>query len=138
MKLFRLFAILLAIGFITSVGVVTAAGSSDTHTITMKALNGSGEDGTAVISETDQGLSVVISLKNAPKDVPQPTHIHAGNCGKINASPEYPLENTVNGKGSSVVKGVKLADLMSGKYAVNVHKSGDDIATYVSCGNINK
>ena len=138
MKLFRLTAILLAIGFITSVGVVTAAGSTDSHTIVMKSLNGSGEDGTAVVSQTDQGISVVVSLKNAPKDVPQPTHIHAGNCGKINASPEYPLENTVNGKGSSIVKGVKLADLMSGKFAVNVHKSGDDLPTYVYCGNINK
>ena len=138
MKLFRLTAILLAIAFVTSVGVVMAADSSNSVTITMKALNGSGEDGTAVVSQTDQGLSVVVTLKNAPKDVPQPTHIHAGNCGKINAAPEYPLENTVNGKGSSIVKGVKLADLMAGKFAVNVHKSGDDLATYVSCGNINK
>lgn len=137
MKLLRLTAILLAIGFITSIGVVTAAGSTDSHTIVMKALNGSGEDGTAVVSQTDAGLSVVVTLKNAPKDVPQPTHIHAGNCGKINAAPEYPLNNTVNGKGSSIVKGVKLADLMTGKYAVNVHKSADDIPTYVSCGNIN-
>jgi hypothetical protein len=137
-KLFRLSAILLAIAFTATIGAVMAADSSNSVTITMKALNGSGEDGTAVVSETAQGLSVVIDLKNAPKDVPQPTHIHVGSCGKIKASPEYPLENTVNGKGSSIVKGVKLADLMAGKFAVNVHKSGDDLATYVSCGNINK
>lgn len=137
MKHFRLTAVLLALAFTASLGVVMAAGS-DSQTITMKALNGSGEDGTAVVTQTDAGLQVVISLKNAPKDTPQPTHIHAGNCGKINAAPEYPLENTVNGKGTSVVKGVKLGDLMSGKYAINVHKSGDDLATYASCGNINK
>jgi Cu/Zn superoxide dismutase len=136
-KHFRLTAVLLALAFTASLGVVMAAGS-DSQTITMKALNGSGEDGTAVVTQTDAGLQVVISLKNAPKDTPQPTHIHAGNCGKINAAPEYPLENTVNGKGTSVVKGVKLGDLMSGKYAINVHKSGDDLATYASCGNINK
>ena len=137
MKHFRLTAVLLALAFTASRGVVMAA-CSDSQTITMKALNGSGEDGTAVVTQTDAGLQVVISLKNAPKDTPQPTHIHAGNCGKINAAPEYPLENTVNGKGTSVVKGVKLGDLMSGKYAINVHKSGDDLATYASCSNINK
>jgi len=73
---------------------------------------------------------------NAPKDVPQPTHIHIGTCGNINKAPEYPLRNTVNGAATTVVPGVKLSDLMAGKYAVNVHKSGDDLGTYVSCGNV--
>ena len=134
MKSLRFLAILLALAVTVTGGVYA---KSDSHVIVMTALNGSGEDGTATVTQTADGLSVVISLKNAPKDVAQPTHIHAGNCGKINAAPEYPLSNTVNGKGSSLVKGVKLSDLMSGKYAVNVHKSGDDLPTYVSCGNIN-
>lgn len=134
MKSLRFLAILLALAVTVTGGVYA---KSDSHVIVMTALNGSGEEGTATVTQTADGLSVVISLKNAPKDVAQPTHIHAGNCGKIKAAPEYPLSNTVNGKGSSLVKGVKLSDLMSGKYAVNVHKSGDDLPTYVSCGNIN-
>jgi hypothetical protein len=134
MKSLRFLAVLLALAVTVTTGVFAKNAS---HTIAMTALNGSGEDGTATITQTAEGLSVVISLKNAPKDVPQPTHIHAGNCGNINAAPEYPLSNTVNGKGSSIVKGVKLSDLMSGKFAVNVHKSADDLPTYFSCGNIN-
>jgi len=128
----------LALGAALVVALATSAIADPTsHTIPMKSLNGSGEDGTATLTQLPNGLQVVLSLKNAPKDVPQPTHIHVGNCGNINKAPEYPLQNTVNGKATSVVPGVKLSDLMQAKFAVNVHKSGDDLGTYVSCGNIN-
>jgi Cu/Zn superoxide dismutase len=105
-------------------------------TIKMVALNKSGENGTATLTQMPDGLHVVVKLKNAPKDVPQPTHIHIGTCGNINKAPEYALQNTVNGEATSVVPGVKLSDLMSAHYAVNVHKSGDDLGTYVSCGDV--
>ena len=117
-------------------GTVCTAYAADSLTIKMKALNDSGENGTAVLTQQADGVRVVVTLDGAPKDTPQPTHIHIGTCGNINKAPEYPLENTVDGKGDSVVKGIKLSDLTSGKYAVNVHKSGTDIATYVSCGNV--
>ena len=81
------------------------------------------------------GVQVVVTLKNAPDDA-QPTHIHIGTCGNINKAPEFALLNTVNGKSSTVVKGVSLKQLLAGHYAVNVHKSTSDLATYVSCGNI--
>jgi len=57
-------------------------------------------------------------------------------CVNINLAPEYPLHNTVDGKASTIVPGVKLSDLLTSKYAINVHKSTDDLATYFSCGNI--
>lgn len=104
-------------------------------TVQMKALNGSNENGTAVVSQDGDNLKVVIKLDNGT-DEAQPTHIHAGQCDNINKAPEYPLEPTVGGKGTSIVKGVKLSDLTSGKFAINVHKSASDLGTYVSCGNI--
>ncbi len=113
-----------------------AFAAPDTLTIPMKALNDSGETGTAVLTQQDDGVHVAVTLKNAPKDTAQPTHIHIGTCGNINKAPEYGLVNTVDGKGESVVKGVKLSDLTAGKYAINIHKSGDDLGTYVSCGDI--
>ncbi len=130
---FRLgaFALVLAMA-----GPACAFAASDSLTIPMKALNDSGETGTAVLTQQDDGVHVAVTLKNAPKDTPQPTHIHIGTCGNINKAPEYSLVNTVDGKGDSVVKGVKLSDLTAGKYAINVHKSSDDLATYVSCGDI--
>ena len=114
----------------------TAAGAATTHvTVDMKALNGSGETGSATLTQQDDGVKVVVTLKGAPATA-QPTHIHKGTCAKINAAPEYPLTSVTNGTSTTVVKGVKLADLLSSDYAINVHKSPDDLATYVSCGDI--
>ena len=123
----------LSFAIAVSTGVGSAA--SDSVTIPMKSLNDSGETGTAVLTQQDEGVQVVVTLKNAPK-MDQPTHIHAGTCSNINKSPEYGLRNTVDGKSTSIVKGIKLSDLTSGKYAINVHKSADDLGTYVSCGDI--
>lgn len=104
-------------------------------TVTMKALNDSGETGTATITQQTDGVKIVVDLKNAPKAA-QPTHVHVGTCGKIKAAPEYPLVNTEDGKGTTVLKGVTIEQLLKGDYAINVHKSADDLGTYVSCGNI--
>jgi hypothetical protein len=120
-------------------GIIAAsppASAPTTITIKMVAQNDSGENGTAVLTQVADGTRVEVKLDGAPTDVAQPTHIHVGNCGHINKAPEYPLTATTNGTGVSTVKGVQLADLLKGTYAINVHKSGTDIGTYVSCGNI--
>jgi Cu/Zn superoxide dismutase len=120
-------------------GVLAATASADaptTVTIKMVAQNDSGETGTATLTQVADGVRVSVKLDGAPKDVPQPTHIHVGNCGHSNKAPEYPLASTTNGASLSTVKGIQLADLLKGTYAINVHKSADDLGTYVSCGNI--
>ena len=115
-------------------GVAGAAMAPTTLIVTMKALNGSGETGTAVLTDTSAGVKVVVSLTHG--DGAQPTHIHAGTCDKINKAPEWPLQNTADGHGTSVVAGVTIAQLLKSSYAINVHKSTSDLATYVSCGDI--
>jgi Cu/Zn superoxide dismutase len=135
MKITR--SMLLGLAIATAVASASPAIAADKSiTIKMVAENGSGEDGTATLTQIADGVRVVVELKNAPADTPQPTHIHIGTCAKIKAAPEYPLANTVNGKGAATVAGVSLDDLLKGSYAVNVHKSGTDLGTYVSCGNI--
>jgi hypothetical protein len=125
-------AALVALGGATLVATHAAV---TTVTVQMKALNGSGEDGTATVSQETDGVKVIVSLKNAPAG-PQPTHIHIGTCGNIKAAPEYGLVSVENGSSTSVVKGVTLDDLLKGHYAINVHKSTSDLGTYVSCGDI--
>ena len=112
-----------------------AVAATTAVTIDMKALNGSGETGTATLTQTSDGVKIVVTLKNAPAAA-QPTHIHVGTCGNIKAAPEYGLVSLTNGTSTSTVKGVTLDDLLKGKYAINVHKSADDLGTYVSCGDI--
>ena len=102
--------------------------------IIMNAQNGSNENGTATLTQQADGVQVVIALENATGS--QPSHIHPGTCAKLDPAPKYPLSNTVDGKGTTVVKGVTIADLLKGGFAINVHKSTSDLATYVSCGDI--
>jgi hypothetical protein len=127
---------LLGAALASVVAATALAAAPTTITIKMVAQNDSGENGTATLTDTTDGTRVEVKLDGAPKDVAQPTHIHVGNCGHINKAPEYPLEPTTNGDGVSTVKGVHLADLLKGTYAINVHKSSTEIATYVACGNI--
>lgn len=104
-------------------------------TVTMNAQNGSGEDGTATLTQTSGGVQVNISLKNGTAAA-QPAHIHPGTCANLNPAPQYMLTSVTNGTSSTVVKGVTLAQLTSGSFAINVHKSTSDLGTYVSCGDI--
>ena len=111
-------------------------GSAKAVTVRMHAQNKSGESGTAKLTPMGADKTqVVISLKGAPKGTPQPAHIHEGSCAKLDPKPKYGLENVVDGKSSTVVpQGI---DAVRGM-AINVHKSADDIKTYVSCGDIGK
>ncbi|HUZ50117.1 MAG TPA: hypothetical protein VMW12_10365 [Candidatus Dormibacteraeota bacterium] len=127
--------LLVAVAAAAVLGASAGAATPTTVMFPMKALNASGETGTATVTQVATGVKVVVSLKGAPATA-QPTHIHVGTCDNINKAPKYPLANTVNGKSTTVVKGVTLAQLLAGHYAVNVHKSATAIGTYVSCGNI--
>jgi len=105
--------------------------------VTMKAQNASGETGTATLTQQGADIVVKIALKGAPSTA-QPAHIHMGTCANLNPVPKYPLSNVVNGASTTTLKGMKLASLQTGGFAINVHKSATDIKTYVSCGDIAK
>jgi hypothetical protein len=110
--------------------------SSTALNINMGAENNSGMTGTASVKDVPGGVRVEISLKNAPSHVNQPAHIHKGTCAKLDPAPWKPLNNVVRGKSDTTVQGITVADLKKGQYAINVHKSAADLATYVSCGDL--
>jgi hypothetical protein len=104
--------------------------------ITLIDENGSGEDGSAQLTDQGDGTTKVeLLMLNAPDGAVQPAHIHKGSCATLDPAPAYPLNNIVEGKSTTVVK-VTLAELTSAKYAINVHKSAAEAAVYVSCGNL--
>ena len=111
-------------------------GSAKSVNVRMHAQNKSGESGSAKLTpEGADKTRVEISLKGAPSGTPQPAHIHEGSCAKLDPKPKYGLENVVDGKSTTVVpQGI---DAVRGM-AINVHKSADDLKTYVSCGDIGK
>src|ERR1700722_478545 len=127
----------LALAATANVSAQTSSASATSATVTMNAQNGSGETGTAKLEQTGSDVTVTLSLTGGGSD-PQPAHIHPGTCAKLNPAPKYPLTNVVGGKSVTVLKGMKLSDLETGAFAINVHKSTSDIGTYVSCGDIPK
>ena len=122
------------LAFAIGVGAASAA-APKTLTVPMKAEHGSGENGTATLTQTAKGVTIVVDIKGAPAGA-QPTHIHPGTCTKLNPAPEYPLSSIVKGKSTTTLSGVSLGSLMGGKFSINVHKSANDLADYVSCGEI--
>jgi hypothetical protein len=110
--------------------------SGSVMNINMGAMNGSKQDGSASISNKGKGVEVVVKLNNEPKGASEPSHIHQGTCKKINPAPWKPLKNVVGGTATTMVPGVTVAELKKGTYAINVHKSANDLKTYVSCGDL--
>jgi Cu/Zn superoxide dismutase len=113
-----------------------AAAATSTLTLKLNAQNGSGENGTATLTQTAGAVNVVISIPNGPAG-PQPAHIHDGTCDGI-LGVAYGLTSLANGNSTTVIKGITIDQLLAGKYAINVHKSTDNMGNYVACANIVK
>src|SRR5215211_5082170 len=79
-----------------------------------------------------------------------PAHIHSGTCTDL-GDVVAPLTDVTNigsdadrtgaasaipVKSSETVVDMPLQDLIDGEYAINVHKSADEIDTYIACGDI--
>ena len=77
---------------------------------------------------------MVVLLDN-PAPGPEPAHIHEGSCPVPNATPLYPLSSVENGKSETVLD-VNMGALLDDAMAINIHRSPQEIAVYVSCGDI--
>lgn len=126
--------ILAAVAAIAAV-VAAAPALAEGTKINLKAQNGSGENGTVTMTPQGDKTQIVIKLTGAPAGVPQPAHIHDGTCAKLDAKPRVPLQNVVDGTSTTVVA-MKIDELVKQGGAVNVHKSTDDLKTYVACGDL--
>lgn len=104
--------------------------------INMGQQNNSGEAGNASVVDEKGGVNVAIHIKSEPKGASQPAHIHKGTCTKLDPVPWKPLNPVVNGQSMTHLKGISVAEIKKGKYAINVHKSANDLKTYVSCGDL--
>jgi len=99
--------------------------AADSATAKLAPQNNSGESGTATLTKAgDNQTKVVLEVKGAPSGGPQPVHIHKGTCDKL-----------VNGKSETTVN-ASLDSLEKGGYAINGHKSPQEVSTYVFCGTI--
>ena len=111
-----------------------AAGSI---TIKLDVLNNSGQTGSATLTPQGSQTLVVLNLSTGPAgaSTAQPMHVHKGNCGPTLADVVYPLADLKEGKSSTTVP-ASLDSLQTGAFAINAHKSLQEVAVYTACGNI--
>ena len=129
-------SLLLAGLAIVAFGQLSAAAATSTLTVALHEQNGSGESGTATLTQVGSDVKVVISLKGAP-DTAQPAHIHDGTCAKPGAVYKA-LADVVKGSSTKVLTDVTIDKLVDGTYSINVHESASNLGKYVACGNIVK
>ncbi|MBI4338851.1 MAG: hypothetical protein HY680_02735, partial [Chloroflexi bacterium] len=92
--------------------------------------SGSGQTGIAVLTAQGEVTEVVLL---ATTDISELNHIHTSTCSVVGGV-KYPLTNMKNGQSTTVVNAT-LESLMTGGFAIRLHKKGD-AATYTSCGDI--
>ena len=115
---------------------VTNAMSVHAMTINMGAQNGSKQDGQAWLKDTPGGLWVKVMVHNEPRGASEPAHIHVGPCSKLNPAPVKLLSNIVHGNSVTTLKGVTIAWIKKGHYAINAHQGSANLKRYVSCGDL--
>lgn len=115
---------------------ITGTSATGIVVVQLDQKSSSGQTGTATLTSTiDNKTQVVIELKGEPPDAQEPAHIHTGTCKKLNPKPAYPLTNVSGGTSTTTVN-ASLSSLETGRFAVNVHESVQNIGTYVACGTI--
>ena len=103
--------------------------------VTLTEQNGSGITGTAMLEDLGNGTTRVTVMLDGAGPGPQPIHIHPGDCATLDPKPVFPLTNVMNGESITEVA-ASLADIQAAQHAINVHKSPEEAAVYVACGDI--
>lgn len=130
---------LLAAGFALVVGLAACGGDDDSADsaaleLQLAEQRGSGQSGTATLTEVDGGKTrIVIELSNPPQEQ-QPSHVHPGSCDDL-GPPVAGLSNVFDGKAETVVD-MSLDELRTGELVVHAHKSAQEYATSVACARI--
>ncbi|MEA2787395.1 MAG: hypothetical protein QOF71_3499 [Candidatus Eremiobacteraeota bacterium] len=107
------------------------ASADDAIRVPLVAMNGSGENGVAILTPRGGKTLVQLQVHGGSGD-PQPAHFHTGTCDKYAPRPLYMLAAVVKGESTTTVD-VPIEKLTAGDLVVNVHKSFNDIATIASC-----
>ena len=110
--------------------------AGDSVTVALSEEAGSGQTGTATLTADGEQTTVSIEIDGGPVSESQPAHIHEGSCGDdLNPEPAFGLPNVTDGSSEATVE-ISLEDLQASDYAINLHMSDEDLATYTSCGDI--
>lgn len=129
--------IMLSVLALVALSLGSAAAQGQSLSIKLNELKGSGDFGTATLTEVGANqVRVVIEMGGSmPMEHNHPAHIHKGTCAALDPTPAFPLNAVTNGKSDTTVP-ISLAALMASSYAINLHESPAAITTYTACGEI--
>jgi hypothetical protein len=126
-----------AMGLLVSLGLAASAGAQQQSlTVPMASLNNSGITATATLTDIGGGKVRVEIRTNGTVAGPLPAHLHLASCvtGQL-GGPEYRLEDLTNGVSTTEVDAT-LDKLINAPYAVDLHKSPEELPIYVACGDV--
>lgn len=109
----------------------------DSITVTIAAQDPAvlDQDGEAVITATDTGVRVELTLNALDEATAQPAHIHVGEC-PLPGDVAFNLESVVNGMSTTLLD-VTMDELEAMlPLAINVHRSAEESSVYTACGDI--
>jgi hypothetical protein len=128
--------LLILLVFVVGLGVlIFAAKARQGVKVVLAEQSGSGETGTALITQIDGKVIVTLKMNGQPADEPQPAHIHAGACPNPGAI-AYPLTSPKNGISVTTLDTTLEELKAAGPLAINVHESVGNATVYVACGDI--
>ena len=114
----------------------SAGVSSDAVTLILNELNNSGQSGSVTLTPKGTKTTVAVNITPGAVGIGQPIHIHSGSCDDLGGV-VYPLTSLDAGMSATTVD-VSISSLLSGRFAVNAHKSGPEASVYVACGDLPK
>ena len=126
---------ILALAAAIALAAACQAASVQTRSVPLVTLNASGVTGEATLTAVDDRHTRVDVRVDPAGHLDMPSHIHPGTCTNLVPQPIYPLQNVRDGHSTTIVTAA-FADLMKGGLAVNLHRSNDDLATYMACGEL--
>ena len=129
----RTLLVSLMLGLVGTVLASAAATAQQPLTINLSEQNGSGINGTAVLTPMGNQTRVVVNVRG-PATGPLPAHIHVGQCPNPGAV-VAPLTSIQNGTSETTVN-MTIDQMRAARHAVNLHKSPQEASVYVSCGDL--
>lgn len=113
----------------------TASAAQGSETIVLHARQGSGEHGTATLTQRGSDLVVVIAVSGFPRNgTPQAAHLHTGTCEHLGTKRPYELNPVVNGRSTTTLHGADLDALGRAGDSISIHKLLANISLHVACG----
>jgi hypothetical protein len=134
MRRARLLAAPLALALLTAGAAAPGLAQPGPFALAVAALGGSGLAGTATLADLGGGRTRV-EVRLPPDGGDHPMHVHEGPCAAVDPVPWYPLANVQQGASGTEVD-LSVADLTGAPKSILVHRSPQDLDTYVACADI--